>query len=341
MIEASTIFGYEVARMRAHDTMKAIVREAYGSVDVLRLAECDKPVAGEGEVLVRVHAAGVDQGVWHLMTGTPYAMRLAGFGIRAPKNPLLGYDVAGRVEAVGARATEFRPGQEVFGTCRGSFADYAVARPDRLLPKPDNVSFEQAAAVPISGFAALQAVRNGGVRPGQRVLIIGAGGGVGTFAVQIAKASGAEVTGVSSTSKTELVRSIGADHVIDYTREDFADGRNRYDVILDIAGNRSLSELRRALTPWGTLVIVGAEDAGNWLGIRRQLRAAALSPFVRQKLGFFISKERRQDLEELRKLLEAGTIRPVVDRTFPLEEVPAAIRYLRDGHARGKIVITV
>src|SRR3954465_10870873 len=285
---------------------------------------------------------GVDQGVWHLMTGTPYAMRLAGFGLRAPKNPLLGYDVAGRIEAVGARVTEFRPGQGVFGTCRGSFAEYALARPDRLLSKPDNVSFEQAAAVPISGYAALQAVRqHGGVRPGQRVLIIGAGGGVGTLAVQIAKVEGAEVTGVCSASKTELVRSVGADHVIDYGREDFADGRNRYDVILDIAGNRSLSELRRALTPRGTLVIVGAEDAGNWLGIRRQLRAAALSPFVRQRLGFFISKERREDMEELRKLLEAEAIRPVVDRTFPLEEVPAAIRYLRDGHARGKIVIVV
>src|SRR3954452_20789003 len=321
--------------------MRAVVRNGYGSIDVLRLGEIDKPVAGEGEVLVRVHAAGVDQGVCHLMTGTRSGMRLAGFGLRAPKNPLLGYDVAGRIEAVGARVTEFRPGQEGFGTCRGSFAEYAVARPDRLLPKPDNVTFEQAAAVPISGYAALQAVRHGGVRPGQRVLIIGAGGGVGTFAVQIAKADGAEVTGVSSASKTELVRSIGADHVIDYTREDFADGRNRYDVILDIAGNRSLSQLRRALTPRGTLVIVGAEDAGNWLGIRRQLRAAALSPFVRQRLGFFISKERREDLEELRKLLEADAIRPVVDRTFPLEEVPAAIRYLRDGHARGKIVIAV
>jgi NADPH:quinone reductase-like Zn-dependent oxidoreductase len=322
--------------------MKAIVRDAYGSDDVLRLAEIDKPVASEGEVLVRAHAAGVDQGVWHLMTGTPYAMRLAGFGIRAPKNPLLGYDVAGRVEAVGAHLTEFRPGQDVFGTCRGSFAEYAVARPDRLLSKPDNVSFEQAAAVPISGYAALQAVReHGGVRSGQRVLIIGAGGGVGTFAVQIAKTDGAEVTGVCSASNAELVRSVGADHVIDYNREDFADGRSRYDVILDIAGNRSLSELRRALTPRGTLVIVGAEDAGNWLGIRRQLRAAALSPFVRQKLGFFISKERREDLEELRKLLEAGKVRPVVDRTFPLEEVPDAIRYLRDGRARGKIVITV
>jgi NADPH:quinone reductase-like Zn-dependent oxidoreductase len=210
------------------------------------------------------------------------------------------------------------------------------------LPKPDNVTFEQAAAVPISGYAALQAVRqHGGVRPGQLVLIIGAGGGVGTLAVQIAKAEGAEVTGVCSASKSELVRSVGADHVIDYSREDFADGRKRYDVILDIAGNRSLSELRRALTPRGTLVIVGGEDAGNWLGVRRQLRAAALSPFVRQKLGFFISKERRQDLDELRRLLEAGTIRPVVDRTFPLEEVPAAIRYLRDGPARGKVVITI
>jgi NADPH:quinone reductase-like Zn-dependent oxidoreductase len=322
--------------------VKAIIRDAYGSVDALRLADIDQPVAGEVDVLVHVHAAGVDQGVWHLMTGTPYAMRLAGFGIRAPKNALLGYDVAGRIEAVGAQVSEFRPGQEVFGTCRGSFAEYAVARADRLLPKPGNVTFEQAAVVPISGFAALQAVREqGGVRSGQRVLIIGAGGGVGTFAVQIAKADGAEVTGVCSASKAELVRSIGADHVIDYTREDFVDGRNQYDVILDIAGNRSLSELRRALTPRGTLVIVGGEDAGKWLGIRRQLRAAALSPFVRQKLGFFISKERPEDLEELRKLLEAGTIRPVVDKTFPLEEVPAAIQYLRDGRARGKIVVVI
>ena len=322
--------------------MKAIIRDAYGSVDALRLADIDQPVAGEADVLVHVHAAGVDQGVWHLMTGTPYAMRLAGFGIRAPKNALLGYDVAGRIEAVGAEVTEFRPGQEVFGTCRGSFAEYAVARADRLLPKPENVTFEQAAVVPISGFAALQAVREqGGVRSGQRVLITGAGGGVGTFAVQIAKADGAEVTGVCSASKAELVRSMGADHVVDYTREDFVDGRNRYDVILDIAGNRSLSELRRALKPRGTLVIVGGEDAGKWLGIRRQLRAAALSPFVRQKLGFFISKERQEDLEELRKLLEAGTIRPVVDKTFPLEEVPAAIQYLREGRARGKIAVVV
>jgi len=320
--------------------MRAVVRDAYGSVDVLRLGEIAKPVAGEGEVLVRVNAAGVDQGVWHLMVGMPYVMRLVGFGLRAPKNRLLGYDVAGRVEAVGSNVDRFRPGDEVFGTCRGSFAEYATTSADWLDSKPDSVSFEEAAAVPISGYAALNAVRrHGRVRHGDRVLIIGAGGGVGTFAVQIAKADGAEVTGVASSGKIELVRSIGADHVIDYTREDFADGRTRYDVILDIAGNRPLSQLRPALTPRGTLIIVGAENAGNWLGIRRQLRAAALSPLVRQKLGFFISKERGHDLEELRKLLETGAITPVVDRKFPLDDVPQAIRYLRDGHARGKIVI--
>jgi NADPH:quinone reductase-like Zn-dependent oxidoreductase len=328
--------------VRMEHTMRAVVRDTYGSVDVLRLGRIDTPVVGEDEVLVRAHAAGVDQGVWHLMVGMPYVMRLVGFGVRAPKNPLLGYDVAGRVEAVGAQVTVLRPGDEVFGTCRGSFAEYAAARADRLASKPGNVSFEQAAAVPISGYAALQAVRDhGGVHAGQRVLIIGAGGGVGTFAVQIAKTYGAEVTGVCSTTKVELVRSIGADHVIDYTREDFGDSHDRYDVILDIAGNRSLSQLRRALTPRGTLVIVGAEDAGNWLGVGRQLRAAALSPFVGQKLGTFISKERKEDLEELRTLLEAGAIRPVIDRTFSLDEVPEAIRYLRDGRVRGKIVITI
>ena len=238
--------------------------------------------------------------------------------------------------------TEFRPGDEVFGTCRASFAEYATARVDRLASKPGNVTFEQAAATPISGYAALQAVRDHGrVREGQRVLIIGAGGGVGTFAVQLAKVYGGEVTGVCSTAKTELVRSIGADHVIDYTREDPIDGRERYDVILDIAGNRPLSKLRRALTSSGTLVIVGAEEAGNWLGVRRQLQAAMLSPFVRQKLGAYISKERRQDLEELRTLLEFGALTPVVAKTFPLEHVPDAIRYLRDGRAGGKIVITI
>jgi NADPH:quinone reductase-like Zn-dependent oxidoreductase len=278
-----------------------------------------------------------------MMAGLPYLIRIVGFGLRAPKNPIRGYDVAGHVEAVGENVTRFQPGDEVFGTCRGSFAEYACARADRLAPKPANLSFEQAAAVPISGYAALQAVRDQGkVRAGQRVLIIGAGGGVGTFAVQLAKALGAEVTGVCSTTKTDLVRSIGADHVIDYTREDFADGRNRYDVILDIAGNRSLSQLRRALAPEGTLVIVGGEGGGKWLGgIDRQLRATALSLFVRQKLGTWISTEREKDLETLHELLEAGTVTPVVDRTFPLSDVPDAIRYLRDGRARGKVVITV
>src|SRR5215216_6730803 len=322
--------------------MKAIVQDRYGSPDVLELREIDPPVVGDEQVRVRIQAAGIDQGVWHEVAGLPYLFRVAGIGVRAPKNPVPGHDVAGTVETVGEKVTGFQPGEEVFGTCPGAFAKYACARADRLAPKPPNLSFAQAAAVPTSAATALQALRDKGkVRAGQRVLIIGAGGGVGTFAVQLAKAYGAEVTGVCSTPKTELVRSLGADDVIDYTREDFADGRNRYDSILDIAGNRSLSLLRRALTPRGTLVIVGAEDAGKLLGVRRQLRAAALSPFVRQKLGTFISKERGEDLEELRTLLEVGTITPVVDRTFPLDEVPEAIRYLRDGRARGKIVITV
>jgi NADPH:quinone reductase-like Zn-dependent oxidoreductase len=323
--------------------MRAMVQRTYGTPGVLQLGEIATPAIGDDEVLVRVHAAGVDQGVWHLMAGLPYLVRLAGVGLRAPKNPVRGYDVAGRVEAVGENVTGFRPGDEVFGTCRGSFAEYAAARADRLAHKPAKLSFEQAAAVPISGYAALQAVRDKGkVQPGQRVLILGAGGGVGTFAVQLAKAFGAEVTGVCSTTKSELVRSLGADRVIDYTREDVADGRNRYDVILDIAGNRSLSHLRRALAPRGTLVIVGGEGGGRWLGgIDRQLRAHVLSLFVRQKLGTWISTEREADLQALHELLEAGKLEPVVDRTFPLSEVPEAIRYLRDGRAHGKVAIIV
>ena len=293
--------------------MKAIVQDTYGSPDVLQLREIDKPVVGEDEVLVRVQAAGVDQCVWHSVAGLPYLFRIAGIGVRAPKNPVPGLDVAGRVEAVGGSVTLFQPGDEVFGTCRGSFAEYASARADRLGPKPAKLSFEEAAAVPTSGATALQAVRDKGkVRPGQRVLVIGAGGGVGTFAVQLAKAFGAEVAGVCSTTKTELVRSIGADRVIDYTREDFADGRNRYDVILDIAGNRSLSHLRRALAPEGRLVIVGGEGGGKWFGgIDRQLRAEVVSLFVRQKLGTLIATARKEDLEELRGLVEAGRVTPV------------------------------
>src|SRR5437867_3198589 len=323
--------------------MKAIVQDRYGSPDVLQVRDIDRPVVGDDDVLVRVRAAGVDQGVWHLMAGLPYLMRIAGVGLRAPKNPVAGHDVAGTIETVGKKVTAFQPGDEVFGVCRGSFAEYACAEADRLAPKPANLSFEQAAAVPTSGATALQGVRDRGkVRSGQRVLIIGAGGGVGTFAVQLAKAFGAEVTGVCSTAKSELVRSLGADQVIDYTQEDFADGRNRHDIILDIAGNRSLSHLRRALAPAGTLVIVGGEGGGKWFGgIDRQLRAQLLSLFVRQKLGTLIAVARKDDLQVLREFLEAGTVKPVVDRTFALSEVAEAIRYLREGRARGKVVVTV
>ncbi|MEU7984981.1 NAD(P)-dependent alcohol dehydrogenase [Streptosporangium canum] len=324
-------------------TMKAMVRDAYCSPDALRLGDIDRPVAGDDDVLVRVHAAGVDQGVWHLVTGLPYVVRVAGFGLLRPGSRVPGLDVAGRVEAVGRNVTRFRPGDEVFGTCGGSFAEYACAREDRLAGKPANVTFEQAAAVPTSAVAALQALRDRGqVRAGRKVLVIGAGGGVGTFAVQLAKALGADVTGVCGTTKTDLVRSIGADDVIDYTREDFADGARRYDLILDTAGRRPLSRLRRALTPRGTLVIVGGEGGGRWLqGTDRQLRALLLAPFVRQRLRVLMSAEREEDLRYCGELIEAGEITPIVDRTYPLSEVPEAIRYLRGGHARGKVVITV
>jgi NADPH:quinone reductase-like Zn-dependent oxidoreductase len=323
--------------------MKAIVRDTYGSADVLELRDIDTPVVGDAEVLVRVHAAGVDQGVWHVMAGLPYPIRLAGYGLRAPKTPVLGADVAGVVEAVGNDVTRFRPGDEVFGIGTGSFAGHALARADKLAPKPAKLTFEQAAAVAISGLTALQAVRDHGkVQPGQQVLIIGASGGVGTYAVQVAKAFGAEVTGVCSTAKVDMVRSIGADHVIDYTQDDFADSGQRYDVIIDIGGNASLARLRRALTPKGTLVIAGGETDGRWLGgTDRQLRALALSPFVGQKLGTFVSREKHEDMLVLKELIEAGKVTPVIDRTYPLGDVPEAIRYLRAGRARGKVVITV
>lgn len=323
--------------------MKAIVQDTYGSTDVLELREIDKPEIADDEVRVRVHAAGVDRGVWHLMTGLPYLLRIAGYGLRAPKTPVPGMDVAGVVEAVGKDVTRFQSGDEVFGIGKGSFAEYARAREDKLAPKPANLTFEQAAVVAISGLTALQGLRDHSqVQPGQKVLIVGASGGVGTFAVQLAKALGTEVTGVCSTSKVDMVRSIGADHVIDYTREDFAEGEQRYDLILDIGGNSSLARLRRALAPKGTLVIVGGEGGGRWLGgIDRQLRALLLSPFVGQKLGTFISKENHEDLIVLKELIEAGKVTPVIDRTFPLREAPKAIRYLAAGHARGKVVIAV
>jgi NADPH:quinone reductase-like Zn-dependent oxidoreductase len=323
--------------------MKAIVQDTYGSADVLELRDIDKPEIADDEVLVRVHAAGVGRDVWHVMRGLPYPIRVAGYGLRAPKNPVIGSDVAGVVETVGKNVSKFEPGDEVFGIGKGSYAEYARAPEDKLAPMPANLAFEQAAVVAIMGSTALQALRDQGkAEPGQEVLIIGASGGVGTYAVQIAKAFGAHVTGVCSTAKVEMVRSIGADRVIDYTREDFAEGDQRYDVILDIGGNSSLSRLRRALASQGTLVIVGGEGGGRWLGgLDRQLRATMLSPFVGQKLGTFVSTPNHEDLLVLKELIESGKVTPVIDRTYPLAEVPEAIRYLEEGHARGKVVITV
>jgi NADPH:quinone reductase-like Zn-dependent oxidoreductase len=284
-------------------TMKAIVQDEYGTApeDVLRLAEIARPTVGDDEMLVRVRAASVDRGTWHVMTGLPYAIRVAGFGLRRPKATNPGRSVAGTVESVGKDVTAFKPGDDVYGTCDGSFAEYARAEAGRLALKPTNLSFEQAAAVPVSALTALQAVRDKAqVQAGQKVLIIGASGGVGTFAVQIAKGYGAEVTGVCSTTKMDMVQAIGADHVIDYTREDFADGEHRYDAILDIGGNSPLSRLRRVLTLRGRLVIVGGETDGRWLGgSSRQLRASLLSPLVSQKLGTFIASENAKDLTAL------------------------------------------
>ena len=325
--------------------MKAIVQDKYGSADVLELTDIDTPVVGDDDVLLRVHAASAHIGDWHMMTGLPYLIRVVvpDLGLRAPKARVRGLDVAGRVEAIGKDVTRFQPGDEVFGICAGSFAEYATARTDKIAPKPVNLTFEQSATVPTTGSTALQALRDKGqVQPGQKVLIIGAGGAVGTFAVQIAKAFGAHVTGVCSTTKVDLVRSIGADEVIDYTRDDFAESGQRYDAILDTAGARSVSHLRRALTPKGALVIVGAEGGGRWFGgFGRNLRAQMLSPFVSQKLGTFVAKQNSENLIALKELIEAGKVMPVIDRTYPLSDVPEAMRYVEAGHARGKVVITV
>ena len=320
-----------------------MTQDRYGSADVLALEEIAMPVAGDDEVLIRVRAAGVGPDVWHLMTGLPYLVRAMGVGLRRPKARVPGYDVAGTVEAVGKDVSGFRPGDEVFGTCRGAFAEYACGRADRLAPKPANLSFEQAAAVPVSGSTALRGLRDAGrVQAGQEALIIGASGGVGTFAVQLATMFGARVTGVCSTTKAELVRSIGADRVIDYTREEFADGPQRYDLILDTAGRRSLSHLRRALTPRGTLAIVGGEGGGRWTGgFGRQFRAALLSPFVGQRLRPVSSVERQGDLLVLKDAIEAGKVTPVITTTHPLDEAAQALRDADEGHGRGKIVITI
>ncbi len=324
------------------DVMRAIVQDAYGSADVLRLAEIDKPDTAPNELLVKVRAAGMDRGTWHSMTGRPYLMRIMGFGFRRPKNLVAGLDVAGTVVAVGSDVTRFQAGDEVFGISRGSFAEYAAVREDKLAHKPAGLSFEQAAVVPISGGTAIQGLRAGRIEAGQKVLIIGASGGVGTYAVQLAKALGAEVTGVCSTGKVDLVSSIGADHVIDYTREDFADGDQRYDLILDIGGNSRLSRLRRALAPKGTLVIVGGEEGGKWTGgFGRQMRALGLSLFVGQRLTMLASKEHHTHIEAVSRFIEAGQVTPIVDRTYPLAEVPDAMRHLEAGQARGKIAVAI
>jgi NADPH:quinone reductase-like Zn-dependent oxidoreductase len=323
--------------------MKAIVQDRFGSTDVLDYRDIEGPAVGEDDVLVRVHAAGCGPDVWHLMTGLPYFVRVMP-GFHKLRAGVRGRDVAGRVEAVGAAVQGFRPGDEVLGVVEGSFAELAIGRPEKLVPKPARLTFEQAAAAPISGLTALQAIRDvAKVRPGQRVLVIGAGGGVGTLTVQVAHAFGAEVTGVCSTSKLDLVRSIGADHVIDYTRDDFTDGTRHWDVIVDTAGRRSLRELRRALTPDGTLVIVGGDGGGRWTGgfFRQILRAPLMSMFVGQKLRPLVQTEKLEDLQALAEMMETGKVTPVVGKTYDLIDADEAVRHLARGHVYGKVVITV
>ena len=323
-------------------TMRAIVQDTYGDADVLRLDRIPRPAISDREVLVQVHAAGLDRGTWHLMTGKPYLMRLA-LGFRGPKNRVSGRDVAGTVAAVGSTVTRFAVGDEVFGVAPGSFAEYAVAREDKLAPKPADLSFAHAAVVPISASTALQAVvDHGRVEAGQTVLVLGASGGVGSYAVQIAKAYGAEVTAAASTAKLDFVRSLGADHVIDYTRDDFAATGDRYDLVIDLAGNPSLTRLRRALTPRGAAVITGGEQGGDIVGgMGRPMRALVLSLFLRQRFANVVAKERASDLERLTDLIESGKVTPSLDRTFPLADAPEAMRQLVAGQVRGKVAIQV
>ena len=323
--------------------MKAIVQDKYGSPDdVLELQDIDKPVAKDDEVLVRVRAAAVHPGDWMVTTGRPYIIRI-GTGLRKPRKRVPGFDVAGHVEAVGKNVTEFQPGDEVFGKGNGTCAEYVSVSEDALALKPANLTFDQAAAVPISAFTALQALRDKGqIQPGQKVLINGASGGVGTFAVQIAKSLGAEVTGVCSGKNADMVRSIGADHVIDYTQEDFTHGEKRYDFILDNAGNHSLSDCRRALTPKGTLIPNNGTSGGRWIGtVGRTVGALVLSPFLRRQGRPFVSMAKKEGLVALRELIEAGKVTPVIDRTYPLSEIAEAMSHVGGGHARGKVVITV
>ena len=324
--------------------MRAIVQDKYGSLEVLHLRDIDQPAVGDNDVLIRVHAAGVNPGDWAITRGLPYIARPTPlYGMGKPKNPVRGTDVAGKVEGVGSAVTRFQPGDEVFGWCKGSFADFAIAEENALAKKPANLTFEQAAAAPMAGLVALQALRDHGhLRAGQKVLINGASGGIGTFAVQIAKSFGAEVTGVCSTRNVDMVRSIGADHVIDYTKEDFTRSGERYDLILDNVGNHSLSELRRALTPAGTLLPNSGGFEHHWFASGgRIVRALVVSRFVSQSLRTFLVSPKQEDLIVLKDLMEAGKVTPVIDRTFPLIESSQAIGQVGEGHARGKVVITV
>ena len=323
--------------------MQAITQDAYGSTDVLELRSIGRPEIAADEVLIEVHAAGVDRGVWHLMTGEPYLVRIAGFGVLKPKNRVLGLDVAGRVVAIGDDVTRFQPGDEVFGIGKGSYAEYATADQNKLAKKPTNASFEQAAVAAVSGITALEALTDvGHVEAGHKVLVVGASGGVGTYAVQLAKVLGADVTGVCGPGMTDTVLSIGADRVLDYTREDFVDGRSRYDLILDIGGRNHISRLRSVLAPTGTLVIVGGEG-GNKLtgGVGRQVRAMMLSPFIGQRLTTFISSEHYTNIERLAAYIERGEVVPTIGRRYRLDEVPAAMRHLEAAESSGKSVILI
>jgi NADPH:quinone reductase-like Zn-dependent oxidoreductase len=327
----------------SHETMRAAVRHRYGSADAVGVERIDVPSPGSGQVLIEVVAAGLDRGVWHVMAGRPYVARLAGFGVLAPKQPVLGMDVAGRVVAVGPSVDGFAVGDEVVGIGTGSFAEYAVADAAKVVRKPANLTFEQAAVSPISGITALQALTKvGGLEAGQRVLVVGASGGVGSFAVQIAKALGATVTGVASTSKLGFVSSLGADAVVDYTTTDIADLDERFDLIIDTGGRTPLRKLRRILTERGTYVIVGAETDGRLIGgVGRNLRAVLMSMFVRQRLTFFISSESRTYIDPLVEMLASGDVVPAIGQRATLDEVPDAIRALVAGRASGKTAVTV
>jgi NADPH:quinone reductase-like Zn-dependent oxidoreductase len=322
--------------------MQAIVRRHYGPPDVLRLEEIKKPAPLDKEVLIRVRAASVNPLDWHFMRGTPYLLRI-GIGLGTPRSPQLGVDVAGQVEEVGRNVTQFKPGDDVFGACRGAFAEYARTPESKLVAKPSSVTFEQGASVAIAGLSALQALRDKGrLQPGQKVLINGAAGGVGTFAVQIAKSFGAEVTGVCSTRNLDMVRSLGADCVIDYTQQDFTTTGQRYDLLLDCIGNHSLSACRHVLVPRGTFVGVGGStDAWGFVPLVGMFRTLAISPFISQKIRGFLAKLTQSDLAFVSELMKSGKVTPVIDRTYPLTHVPQAIRYLEEGHARGKVVITL